>query len=760
MGDNQPTMTIDPTFSADGRSVPASDLISLARTAVANPLDEDTGAETHASRNVDIKAIEQSFPVIFATEELGTIKGKTEQEVVEEIQALKAGLTTCWREDRKIDALKSTIQACKYLTDCSVPRFYSRVWHEAIAVLDTFGNLVFDRIYERAKSLNPALQPDFVFTDIPEDDKDICRNWIMKTSSIRELIPRLYVELALLPTYRFVLPQVQINHIIRRLRMMCRGVGDVVVQCFARAYLARSIIRLEKQVGYVNPPVFIAQPEAHVTSPYNKWLGSLDVHVENLHDAFMALPRAADQAQTKADALATHTSTPSSPVSLAVVWEPLTPAMTYMIACALAEITEGPELTLIEADIACYAPNVATVLRPFIKFIPAAIITPRYQAWLPWALGAIPDAVPLSAMVSTYLDRMPEDTGSDGALALLAEVWPLALQLESDGFFELVTRLMVMVIPVLKTGQIGKLLRDVEARVGQFRAALGAQQDDGKISSVDALTSLDQLDRQIYTLLNFVISTTMSEAGAGPLTPELSARLTAIISLEPFIALARQMNPSSLASLAGDVVVLLARSTEPITDRFVAHMSLEFARPVVDAVPVDAPDATVQQTGEVLRTMLRRYKLTLVETLDLANETHRLLRRLPGLKSELIDLVLSALDRDTEATMDVRRAALMQGSDRATAHRCPSHARDMIVEAFHLLCEVDRVSRDTAGLIIDVSDGLLESVLIPLMKRAEQLNVRAEAELAARRLLDEKWPSAQEFVRRYQLLSGDAEEMG
>ena len=45
---------------------------------------------------------------------------------------------------------------------------------------------------------------NFTSAEVPEAAKEICHNWFFKIASIRELIPRFYVEAAILKCYNYL----------------------------------------------------------------------------------------------------------------------------------------------------------------------------------------------------------------------------------------------------------------------------------------------------------------------------------------------------------------------------------------------------------------------------------------------------------------------------------------------------------------------------------------------------------------------------
>ncbi len=117
-------------------------------------------------------------------------------------------------------------KCAKLLADVSVVQFYPSKFVLITDILDTFGKLVYDRIrtksfyvsHESAKpqplpglyylfiilSINYNFLTFFVHIEkfsadiVPASAKDTCRNWFFKIASIRELLPRIYVECSII----------------------------------------------------------------------------------------------------------------------------------------------------------------------------------------------------------------------------------------------------------------------------------------------------------------------------------------------------------------------------------------------------------------------------------------------------------------------------------------------------------------------------------------------------------------------------------
>ncbi|KAK9513013.1 hypothetical protein O3M35_001303 [Rhynocoris fuscipes] len=165
----------------------------------------------------------------------------TSQEYMESINDLKNELIKAWQQDFRVKALKIAIQSAKFLVDTSDFQFYPSKFVIITDILDVFGNLIYERLWNKADNRldgNDASSLNTQASSIPESAKETCRNWFYKIASIRELIPRLYVEAAALKSYSF-LTDSEISNTLRKLTTMVRGIGDPVVAVYARCYLSR-----------------------------------------------------------------------------------------------------------------------------------------------------------------------------------------------------------------------------------------------------------------------------------------------------------------------------------------------------------------------------------------------------------------------------------------------------------------------------------------------------------------------------------------
>lgn len=161
----------------------------------------------------------------------------SQQDYANRIEELNQSLKEAWSSDQKVKALKIVIQCAKLLSDTSVIQFYPSKFVLITDILDTFGRLVFERIWTMCSDPRP-LPESFTVDDVNDTAKETCLNWFFKIASIRELLPRLYVEAAILKCNRF-LNKTGIQETLPRLTAMIRGIGDPLVAAYTRAYLCR-----------------------------------------------------------------------------------------------------------------------------------------------------------------------------------------------------------------------------------------------------------------------------------------------------------------------------------------------------------------------------------------------------------------------------------------------------------------------------------------------------------------------------------------
>jgi len=204
---------------------------------------EENEAEATSNKAVDhVKSRLEQLEIDEATDEGKSMM--TQNEYISHMEEQHTRLKTAWEQGERVVSLKIAIQCAKLLGDTSVPQFYPSMYVLLTTVLDTFGDLVFHRIKDRGlegggEKLN-SLPANFMPTDVCSSAKETCRNWFYKTACIRELMPRLYIDMALIKSYRF-LEECDYTKIFSRLSRAIRGIGDPLAATYARAFLATKI---------------------------------------------------------------------------------------------------------------------------------------------------------------------------------------------------------------------------------------------------------------------------------------------------------------------------------------------------------------------------------------------------------------------------------------------------------------------------------------------------------------------------------------
>jgi len=189
----------------------------------------------------------------------------SQQEFLDQIESMHEDLLNAWNDNQRVQALKIAIQCSKLLCDTTVIKFYPSKFILITEILDTFGRLVFDRlrgrsvIYNSINAVPVPLPEDFKAEDVTPAARETCRNWFYKIASIRELLPRIYVEMALMNCYRF-LSNDGFVPIVKRIGMMLNGLGNPLISTYARAYLARK----GREVGCYQTDYLLSMFFAHI----------------------------------------------------------------------------------------------------------------------------------------------------------------------------------------------------------------------------------------------------------------------------------------------------------------------------------------------------------------------------------------------------------------------------------------------------------------------------------------------------------------
>ncbi|KAF5949435.1 hypothetical protein HYC85_011428 [Camellia sinensis] len=150
------------------------------------------------------------------------IKVISQQEYVSCLHELKDEIARAWQADDRVTSLKVSIKVARLLTDTSVLQFYPTLFVLATDVMDMLGNMVWQRIKQKAEFA---------------EDGNVIR-------SLPENFDENYLELAILPCWSFLLNRPM--DVLERLVMMTRGIADPLASAYCRLYLAHCAQKLSQ----------------------------------------------------------------------------------------------------------------------------------------------------------------------------------------------------------------------------------------------------------------------------------------------------------------------------------------------------------------------------------------------------------------------------------------------------------------------------------------------------------------------------------
>ncbi|KAJ8527668.1 hypothetical protein K7X08_015119 [Anisodus acutangulus] len=226
---------------------PVSKMISV--SSLSSSIMKTCKGPEKSSANVHLEELDD--PQRFAEE---GVKYITLQEYVSHLTELKDEISRAWHANDRVTSLNLSIKVAKLLSDTSVLQLYPTLFVIATEILDMLGDMVWERITQKAQYTEDGtlahLPDNFQATEICAEAKETCYNWFSKVGSIRELLPHIYLELAIYHCWRFLLEQPADN--LPRLVMMARGIADPLASFYCRLYLAHCAQKIpQRNIGHL-----------------------------------------------------------------------------------------------------------------------------------------------------------------------------------------------------------------------------------------------------------------------------------------------------------------------------------------------------------------------------------------------------------------------------------------------------------------------------------------------------------------------------
>ena len=134
------------------------------------------------------------------------------QDFTKQLEKLTTELDKLWAKEDKVGCMRIAIQCAKLLNDVATPIFYPQKFIILTDILDKYGSLVHGRMKALTKLHSGGKividedtdMANFDWSVIPAKVQVICSHWFLKTACIREVLPRIYLDLALVSCNKYM----------------------------------------------------------------------------------------------------------------------------------------------------------------------------------------------------------------------------------------------------------------------------------------------------------------------------------------------------------------------------------------------------------------------------------------------------------------------------------------------------------------------------------------------------------------------------
>ncbi|OQS06354.1 hypothetical protein THRCLA_01602, partial [Thraustotheca clavata] len=384
----------------------------------------------------------------------------SKNEYIDRVKTLQSDFVKAWSNDQKVLALRIAIKCFKLLGDVSFPKLYPCLFVLVSDVLDCFSTHVYERIKAIAEeTLNKPLPWNFTSNDISIEAKETCRNWFYKTACIRELLPRIYTEIALLQCYRFLCDG-EYPQIVSRLSNMIRGIGDPTIALYTRMYLSLASSKVLPPGSSSNPALLCSMQDYMYSMHQFSRDHALAFYTE--HDT--------EHEITELELREIH--------SPAVEW----------LAKGIALYATGMEAELLLAQYKKYPEN-GMVLSHLIKTFPSEKLAEHTMAIVYLIKQTTGSKVDLyRCLCSQLVHAAPPEADK---LAFLNEVWGTITQLtDIHAYLTCATGFIQLLVAHYSSREVIILLKDI----------------------VRHLNTAENMDAKMYSLLQTIMSVIILEA--------------------------------------------------------------------------------------------------------------------------------------------------------------------------------------------------------------------------------------------------------